>query len=434
MTDIDTTELLAHGEPGDCACDHAEKPGLSRRALFGAAAAGGIGALAASVASPRYAFAEAGATGDILISIFLKGGMDALSAVVPYTERAYIEARPSLKVQGSNIVDLDGQFGLHLKLKPLASLYQSGQMAIVHAVGSPDPSRSHFDAIAALERGIPYDKSTTSGWIGRHLATRTGSATFRALSINEYVQVRTSGGPEVLATPSIDNFGYFVRKGDKAQVSTALKSLYAGAVHPLASAGSTAADAVSVLASVAANPYTVENGATYTAGTFGKKLMQVSKVIKADVGMEAAAIDFDGWDFHINLGTPTSGKMATLLNELGLNLAALATDLGSRMDRVTIVVMSEFGRRLYENDGGGLDHGRGGAMFIVGNGINGGRVYGQWPTLEVNALDRGDLAVTTDYRDVLSEIVDKRLVNAASLDTIFPGYTPSYLGLAKPRL
>lgn len=436
-TTITAVDVVGDEEPTayeDCHCDDGGRV-LSRRKVMAGAAVGAAATAAHLALGTRVALGATEATsGDVLVSIFLKGGVDGLSAVVPVTESAYFSARPNLKVAASQVVPLDGRFGLHPKLAPLSDAWLRGDLALVHAAGSPDASRSHFDMVAGLERGIPGDKWGGTGWIGRHLETVSGGATkFRAVSIGDYVQVRLAGSTPILATPSISQFRLFSRtEKERTTVERALDELYQGVDRPIAVQAGTTLEAMRILSGIAAQPYTPGAGVAYTGTTFGSRMYQVAKLVKAGVGVQSVAVDYDGWDIHASFGTPTNGRMATALESLGANLASFWNDLGEHRERVTVVLMSEFGRRLAENGTGGLDHGRGQCMFVLGGGINGGRVYGTWPGLSPLSLDRGDLAVTTDYRDVLAEVLVRRC-GSTDIGKVFPGHTPSFLGLAQAQ-
>jgi len=385
---------------------------------------------------PRLAFAPQGQAprGDVLVVVFQRGGMDGLSALVPSGDSDYYRLRPELAIpepkngDDKTAVDLDGFFALHPALRPLKPIYDAGQLAPIHAVGSPDPTHSHFDAMDAMERGTPGTKSLVSGWIGRHLASfNSGNdSPLRAVGIGSMVQAALRGPVPATALKSIADFHYGGRQRDLAQFQTTLSALYGlPSVDPaLTHASAQVNEAIAVLHKVNVAGYTSAHAATYPEGDFGRGLMQIAQLIKAEVGLEVACVDIGGWDTHANQGG-AEGQLAGLLGEFGQGLAALWQDLGERMQGVTVVTMSEFGRRAAENGSRGTDHGHANAMFLIGGNVVGGKVHADWPTLAANKLvGPGDLALTTDYRDILSEVLSKRVGNAA-IEEVFPGYTPT---------
>lgn len=420
-------------------------PTISRRAFLHIAGAT-LAPFALPPWRPRMAFSPPGQSrsGDLLVCIFLRGAMDGLHAVVPYAEADYYRARPTLAVPepaaggGNGALDLDGFFGLHPALMDLFDLFQAGDLAIVHACGSPDPTHSHFDAQGYMERGTPGEKSMSTGWIARHLlsAQWQNDSPFRAVGISRALQASLRGPITAAAVPSLGEFRLRSEEEGLPEVLTSLQSLYG--TEALSELGSqirqqaaATFNALDVAAALDPNAYSPEGGATYPNDPFGEGLAQIALLAKAEIGLEVACLDLGGWDTHIQQGT-LEGRMPGLLETLGAGLGAFYRDLGSRMGNVTLVTMSEFGRRLRENGGEGTDHGHGGVMFALGGGIQGGRVYGDWPGLAEEALyGPGDLAVTTDFRAVLSEILRKRVGNDR-LDDVFPGFTPGQdLGLAQ---
>ena len=381
------------------------------------------------------------APGDTLVCIFLRGGMDGLSAVVPYGEGAtFYDARPTQRVRepgnaSGAALDLDGFFGLHPALAPLEDIYRTGDLGVVHAVGSTDPSRSHFDAMQFMENGTPGTKMTSTGWLGRHLksAAWENGSPFRAVGMGAMLPASLRGGTP-LSLRSITDFHLRGRQGERWRVEQALSDLYS--LHTpdemLGPQADLVFETVKMLKALEAPNYQPAGGASYPDDrhSFGKGLEQIAQLIKAEVGLEVACLDLGGWDTHEGQGT-LDGNFNYLLDTLGRGLEALYTDLGDRMQRVTVLTMSEFGRRVKENASAGTDHGRGGVMMLMGGGVRGGQVYSQWPTLEPHALNNGDLAVTTDYRDVLAEVVAQRLGNP-KLAEVFPDHTVTPLGLVHP--
>lgn len=407
-------------------------PQITRRGLFG----GALGALSLPHWFPRMAFAapaELAAGTDILVCVFLRGGADGLNIVVPFGDRFYYENRPSLAIRepgrSGGALGLDGFFGLHPSLAPLKELYDDRILAAVHATGSEAGRHSHFDAMDYMERGTPGERKLLSGWIGRHLASLESSndSPFRALGFGEIIQASLRGPVPATALASISDF--HLQGFDEALFQSTLASLYSGDTF-LDIQAQTTFGAVSRLAEANPGQYEPSHGAAYPESDFGSALRQVAQIIKADLGLEVACIDLGGWDTHEEQGG-RDGYMADLLADLATGLHAFYTDLEDRMGRITVVTMTEFGRRPEENASAGTDHGVASVMFALGGGVNGGRVFGTWPGLAPDALDEGDLAVTTDYRTVLGEVLQKRLGNP-NLNEVFPGLgNPSFLGVCR---
>jgi uncharacterized protein (DUF1501 family) len=376
---------------------------------------------------------------DVLVCVFLRGGVDGVSAVVPFGDDDLYRSRPTLAIAppgsaGSSARDLDGFFGLHPSLAPLHGIFQDGSLAIVHAVGSPDDTRSHFDAMDFMERGTPGQKVLKSGWIARHLASHhTGNPSpFRAVSLGPSIPASMRGPISATALRSIADFHL---KGDPTEAASfqqVMHSLYAGAGLLGAQADRTFG-AIEQLAQANPLQYQPRHGASYPATDFGLALRQTAQMLRAEVGLEVACLDIGGWDTHEGQGA-SAGRLADLLTGLAAGLEAFHTDLQDEMGRVTLVVMTEFGRRLAENASEGTDHGRATVMFAMGAGVEGGRVHGSWPGLAPENLEPpGDLAVTTDFRTVLSELLVQRLGNSR-LGDVFPGFAPPpFLGVFRDR-
>lgn len=393
---------------------------------------------------PRLAFRTRQASsppGDVLVCIFLRGGMDGLSAVVPHAEGAnYYDARPTQAVAEpgrgvGSAIDLDGRFGLHPSLAALKEIYDEGQLAIVHATGSPDPTRSHFDAMQFMEYGTPGEKLIGTGWIGRHLqsAAWQNDSPFRAVGMGAMVPASLRGPVSPLSIRSIAEFHFKGREDELTRLRQSLAALYTVAApgDMLSAQAGLVFDTVDTLQSLNALGYLPVNGAVYPDDEFGMGLKQIAMLIKADVGLEVACVDVGDWDTHEQQGTQ-DGWLSGQLAGLAQGLSAFYADLQEWMGGISVVTMSEFGRRVAENGSGGTDHGHGNVMFLMGGGINGRQVFTDWPTLDPAALDEGDLAITTDYRDVLAEVVAQRLLNPA-LDQVFPRHTITPLGLVVPR-
>lgn len=367
----------------------------------------------------------------VLVVIFLRGGCDGLNVIAPYGEDAYYKSRPSIALAkpgagGGSLVDLDGFFGLHPAMASLDGLYKEGQMAAVQAVGSGDRTLSHFEAMSTMERGLATETdSGGGGWLGRHLVSTPGkSSPLRAVALSSVMPDSLGGALGALAIESLSDYRL---KADDASLLSSLTALYKTGDDPMAQAGR---DTLAVLNSLKKlNPagYVPERGAAYPETGLGKGLKETAFLIKNDLGLEVACLDMGLWDTHVTQGGST-GWHATLLKELADSVSAFMTDLGKERDRVTLVIQTEFGRRVDENSGLGTDHGRASMMLLAGGGVKGGKVYGRWPTLAKDKQDDGNLAVTTDYRDVLAEVLDKRLATA-SLDKVFPGHRVRPLGI-----
>ncbi len=402
----------------------------------------GLGSLTLPAWFPRVAFAASPSPQrDVLICIFQRGAADGLNMVVPVGDDDYYKNRPTIKIAQPSgaagaAIDLDGFFALHPSLAPFKELWDDGVLAAVHATGSPDGTHSHFDAMDFMERGTPGSKSIPTGWIGRHLGsvdTSGNTSPFRAVGMGTLVQASLRGPVSATALQSIADFHLGGKGAVASQIATfqtSLSSLYADDAWLDLQAQQTV-NAINTLAAKNPGAYQPQNGAKYPDTDFGSAMMQVAQLIKADLGMEVACVDLGGWDTHASQGGAT-GQQADLLAELAGGLAAFHADLADRMSRIIVVTMSEFGRRLLENGSGGTDHGHGNCMFVLGGGVNGGKVYADWPGLAPEQLSSpGDLAITTDYRTVLAEIVDRRLLNPKLAD-VFPGFTPpAYLGVTR---
>ncbi len=391
---------------------------------------------------PRISLADphVGPAGDTLVCIFLRGGADGLNMVVPHGDEQYYAHRPFIGIPrpddnragDGRTVDLDGFFGLHPTLSPLHELYAAGDMAFIHATGSPDETRSHFEAMDLMERGATENGDYT-GWLARHLATLDSgnSSSLRAVSIGDMLPASLTGAVSSTALQSIAEYHLGGRPERVGQMTSLLQTLYEQNQDMLAVAAQQTFASMAVLGKIDTEGY-VPNGRVYQENEFGQAMRMVAQLIKAEVGVEVACIDLGGWDTHVAQGG-ASGTLANLLTELADGLTAFYEDLQAQMGNVTVVVMSEFGRRLQENGGLGTDHGHGNMMMVLGGGINGGQVFARWPGLHDEQLvGPGDLAVTTDYRDVLGELIQKRLNNPL-LSDIFPDYTVNPLGLAVPR-
>ena len=364
----------------------------------------------------------------ILLAIFQRGAVDGLNMVVPFGERAYYQNRPSIAIakpgQPDGAIDLDGFFGLHPRMAPLAPYFQRGELAIVHACGSNDETRSHFDAQDYMESGTPGVKSTRDGWMNRYLHAKEHdrASPFRAVALAPQLPRSLQGSAPALAIGQLAQFG--VRTGTSSDMmSTSFEAQYAQAADSLLQpTGREAFDAVKMLKGTNPASYAPANGSNYPRSGFGEALKQVAQLIKSDLGLEIAFAELGQWDHHTNEGAAT-GQIANRLDDFASGIAAFAQDLGDRMADVVVVTMSEFGRTVRENGNRGTDHGHGNAMLVLGGPVKGGKVYGRWPGLNADQLWEGrDLAITTDFRDVFAEVVKGHL-NASDVSRVFPGYT-----------
>ncbi len=376
--------------------------------------------------------------GDVLVVLFLRGGADGLNIVVPYGEDAYYRNRPTLAIPAPSdrrrstaerAIALDGIFALHPALKPLYSLYAEGKLALIHACGSAEKSRSHFEAMSAMERGVAEAKEGVgSGWIARHLLSvpRKGSSPLRAVALGNVLPASLRGTTDVVVLQTLSDYRLAMPKGagitHAEELQQTLRQMYAGQGRD--GARQAAQDTLQVLQALQQmNParYQPASGAAYPDTDLGRGLKQVAMLIKSQVGLDVACLDKGGWDTHVAQGS-TSGWMTGNLTDLAQSLSAFVRDMGDGMKSVSLVVMTEFGRRVRENSGLGTDHGRAGAMLLIGGNVRGGKVLTRWPGLEPHQLEEpGDLRVTTDYRQVLAELVQKRLGNP-NVSRVFPGF------------
>ncbi|HEX7331856.1 MAG TPA: DUF1501 domain-containing protein [Pyrinomonadaceae bacterium] len=366
-----------------------------------------------------------------LIAIFQRGAVDGLNMVVPFGESNYYSARPSIAIpkpasgNAESAIDLDGFFGLHPSMSSLKPLWDSKRLAIIHASGSPDNTRSHFDAQDYMESATPGVKSTHDGWLNRYLQNKQDQeeSPFRAVAFGKEMPRVLQGRAPALAMTSLAEFT--IRAGkSSANLQNGFEAIYAGKANDsLTEKGRETFDAVNYLKRANPAQYKPENGAQYPRNEFGNSLLQIAQLIKAGVGLEVAFTDMGHrrWDTHANQGN-SRGLLANLLQDFSSGIAALYQDLGQRMDDVLILTMSEFGRTVRENGSRGTDHGHANAMFVIGNSVRGGKVYGRWPGLKDDQLFEGrDLALTTDFRDVFAEVATRHL-DTKDAKSIFPGY------------
>src|SRR5262245_27855200 len=364
------------------------------------------------------------ARGRTLVCLFQRGAVDGLSMVIPHGDGLYYRERPSIAIPKSSVVDLDGHFGLHPQLAALKPFWDAGTLAAIHAVGSPDTTRSHFDAQDYMESGTPGVKSTADGWANRYCqhAAEHAETPFRAVAFGPQLPRLMAGTAPSLAIDDLRTFGMRAPAQAQDKLSRAFESLYQGAATGLlATSAEESFEAIRMLK--AANPTSraAEHGAQYPRGRLGESMQQIAQLIKANLGVEIAFADMSGWDTHVNQGND-QGQLAARLGELGQALGAFATDLGERMAEVCVLTMSEFGRTIRENGTNGTDHGHATAMLVLGGTVRGRQVAGRWPGLALESRYEGrDVAVTTDFRDLFGEILTRHL-GATDLGAVFPGY------------
>lgn len=393
---------------------------------------------------PRMAFtpAQLAPPGDVLIVIFLRGAADGLNIVVPHGDEHYYKSRPTLAIarpdassveRSERVIDLDGFFGLHPRMEALREVWSAGHLGIVQACGSPEDSHSHFRAMEYMERGVIRSVGPASGWLNRHLATLENGnySPLRGVGWGEAVPRSLQGAVPVMALRSITDAHM---GGDPAAASLfreSLRVLYESDVN-LHKMGEETLSVLSALESIDPSGYETQGLRDYPRTQFSQSLKQIALLIKSEIGLEVAALDLGGWDTHFAQGS-AQGMMANLLSDLSNGIAAFHEDLGPLVEQVTVVVMTEFGRRVAENASLGTDHGHGGVMLLIGGGLDGSSVHARWPGLAREQLfGPGDLQVTTDYREVLSELLRLRLGNTQT-HIVFPGFEPNGLGLFRPR-
>jgi uncharacterized protein (DUF1501 family) len=366
-----------------------------------------------------------------LVVLFQRGAADGLNIVVPFGEPNYYRMRPTIAIPqpkrggADAALDLDGFFGLHPSLAPLVPLFQKSQLAIVHAAGSPDPTRSHFDAQDYMESGTPGVKATEDGWLDRAIGTipEENASPFRAVAMGPNLPRMLRGSTGAIALPDLRQFKVQPQSAAMANVvEGGFEAMYAQSVdHALHGTGAETFEAIDLLKKIDMSKYPPENGADYPKSPLGQRLQQVAVMLKAKIGTEVVFVDCGGWDNHVNEGG-VQGQLSNLLKDLGQALAAFHQDMGDRMGEVVVVTMSEFGRTAKENGNRGTDHGHANCMFVMGGDVKGGQVYGKWPGLENHQLNEGrDLMLTTDFRTVVGEILAKHN-GVKQLNAVFPGF------------
>ncbi len=391
----------------------------------GALAVAGTAAIPSFLVRSVLAEAATAPSGQLVV-IFQRGAADGLNVVVPYREKNYYSMRPTIAIPEKQVLDLDGFFGLHPSLASFQPLYSQGHLAIVHAAGSPDMSRSHFDAQDYMESGTPGIKSTGDGWLNRALQSedlrhQCEHTAFRALALGAQVPRTLTGKVPALAIPNLNNFAVGGHVGQASPAAGAFEAMYSDSgdkiFHPT---GEATFEAVKMLRAADPAQYKPAAGIEYPNNEFGNNMKQIAQLLKSNLGVEAAFTDVGGWDTHQNQGS-VDGQLSNRLREFSDAISAFWRDMGDAGENVTVVTMSEFGRTARQNGTGGTDHGHANAMFVLGGRVRGGKVYGRWPGLADHQLNEGrDLAVTTDFRAVLGEVVSKS-IGANNYEMVFPG-------------
>lgn len=427
---------MKHNKQPSCCSEYSE---LSRRSFLSRSGMIAASSLSAPMWLPKVAMAQGteGAPRDVIVHVFLRGAIDGLSVIVPYADGELYNARPNIAVappgQTDGAIDLDGFFGLNPNAQRLATPYSNGHLAVVHAAGSTDPTRSHFDGMKAMEGGIPGQSliNINTGWLGRHLAdvSPLGSGLLRGMALETTMPLHMIGSEGTLPVIDPANFEFPGRATTAAVRRQTVENMYLLADEPLAGASLSTFGTIDLLASIDFQSYQSAGATPYPVSPFGQKLRSSAALIKAGIQIEAIGIDYGGWDHHNALG-PINGVMAISLTDLCTSLEAFYLDLlaTGHIDSVTTLVMSEFGRRVAENVSLGTDHGHGNMMLAMGGHIAGGQVFANWPGLAPGQLDNGDLQVTIDYRDVVSEILTNRMGNT-NIDNVFPGHVPAPIGI-----
>ncbi len=408
----------------------AARRGVTRRGFMKGGALALVGTSVIPAFLTRSVMAEvttAAANKKKLVVLFQRGAADGLNIVVPYKEKNYYAMRPSIAIQQKDVLDLDGFFGLHPSMASFKPLYDQGHLAIIHAAGSPDTTRSHFDAQDYMESGTPGMKATQDGWLNRALQQEPAVAgagkpsAFRAVALGTQVPRTLQGKLPAIAVNNLADFSVGGKGPQTSPISNAFQAMYDSSTDAvLHGTGQETFEAVKMLKAADPAHYQPAAGVMYPNTPFGNSLKQVAQLLKANLGVEAAFSDIGGWDTHQNQGN-VNGQLANRLKEFSETIAAFWKDMGADAENLTLVTMSEFGRTARQNGTGGTDHGHANVMFVLGGGVKGGKVYGKWPGLANEQLNEGrDLAVTTDFRRILGEAAYKTL-GSKNLDIVFPG-------------
>jgi uncharacterized protein (DUF1501 family) len=395
---------------------------ITRRIFLRNGALAVVGTAALPTFLTRAAFGSSETGDKCLVVIFQRGAADGLNIVIPHAEPSYYAMRPTINIPRSAVIDLDGFFGLHPAMSAFQPLWKQRHLGIIHAAGSPDPTRSHFDAQDFMESGTPGVKITADGWLNRaiHALPSEQRSAFRAIALGPSLPRILSGSEPAIAVNNINQFGVAGNSPKAAPLANSFEAMYAQSADSILHGTSQQTfEAVKMLKS--ADPARYKPDADYPSGRFADSLKQLAQLIKANLGVQVAFADIGGWDHHVNEGG-TEGQIANVLRDFAQSIAAFWTDLGNRAEHTVVITMSEFGRTARENGNRGTDHGHANVMFVLGGPVKGGRVYGQWPGLQPQQLYEGrDLALTTDFRRILAESVYHHLGNK-NLESVFPGF------------
>jgi uncharacterized protein (DUF1501 family) len=421
-----------HGPKGTDGEETTQPTGASRRSFLkgmGAVTAGGVMATMQGTMFRQGAYAGSGQAANVLVVVSLRGGADGLSIVVPWADKNYLTMRPTIGVPSTSLLQKGSMFGLHPSLAPLMPLWQGGQMAAVHAVGLPSPNLSHFSATVAVEQANSGSGPQT-GWLNRLVALTDPDCGYAAVQIgNSVPHTQIYGTQPSLCAVDVEDIQVSGPDNAMAQRIAALDVTWDQASGALGEAARDGLETASDWGPVLQAPADPQNGAEYPPTDLGDALAQAARVIRSNVGAEVVAVDHWGWDMHTAIGTLTTGTMHTMIDELAAAVAAFFTDLGALASTVTLVTLSEFGRRVHENGDGGADHGWGNAMLLFGAGVNGG-YYANWPGLAGKQTTDGNLTATTDFRTVLCEVVSARFPDVP-LSAVFPNFSPGQVGVMK---
>jgi uncharacterized protein (DUF1501 family) len=402
---------------------------FTRRAFMKGGAMAVVGTAAVPSFLTRSVLAQATsaqAQGKTLVVVFARGAHDGLNIVVPHAESNYYRMRPTIAIPQGQVIDLDGFFGFHPAVAPFKPLFDQGHLAVIHAAGSPDSTRSHFDAQDYMESGTPGIKSTADGWLNRALQAealrhRTSSSPFQAVALGSQIPRTLQGRIQAVAVDRLQDFTVAGRNPNSSSISQTFEAMYdLSSDSVLHGTGHETFAAVKMLKAADPAHYRPAPGAAYPNSAFGNNMKQIAQLIKANLGVEAAFTDIGGWDTHQNQGA-TEGQLVNVLRDFSQSIAAFWADMGDGAENIVLVTMSEFGRTARQNGTGGTDHGHANVMFALGGRVKGGKIYGRWPGLSPEQLNEDrDLAVTTDFRQVLGEAA-YRTLGAQNLELVFPG-------------
>jgi uncharacterized protein (DUF1501 family) len=406
------------------------RDGFTRRQfLRGVALFGGMTILSAN--GIRYTFAASTTeVPDVVVTIVLRGGFDGLSAVVPTDENMMRKARGQIYIPNASLLQLDRDFGLHPALKKLMPLWQAKELAIVNTIGAPTHSRSHFDEISDVAYAAYGEKDKRSGWMARFLDVTGSGSVVQSVGIGSTTKQLVGGKAAPINLNAIDNFRLDSVYGYKAEdLAGFIDETHGRWTNVWATQAKSTIQALDQIAKAGAQ----RSAVTYPSTGTGQRLRDVAALLKAGIGVRAVDVEFQGdWDMHANMGNLENGWLTSYLADLGGSIASFREDLGVLWSRVTVVTVTEFGRRVSENQSTGTEHGWGTSTFVAGGGVNGGKIHGRFPGLDDKQLKDGDLVVTADYRSLLTEILTRRAgITAQGAEQVFPNFRPEVLSVMK---